>query len=64
MKKIIPDLVSQYSQKELEILNFCKPHLDIFWAAKIAGIILNCDFRDTVIKIKELEEKLNEPENV
>lgn len=34
------------NKKELEIFEYCLPHLDQMWAATILGIILGCDFRD------------------
>lgn len=38
---------SHYEAQNLEILEYCRPHLDQMWAAKIASIILDCDFRET-----------------
>lgn len=29
-----------------EILTYCYPHLHLMWAARIASILLECDFRD------------------
>lgn len=29
------------------VLTYCEPHLDKMWAAKIVGILLGCDFRDS-----------------
>lgn len=33
--------------KKMEILLYIKPYLDHMWAATIAGILLDCDFRDS-----------------
>jgi len=36
-----------------EILKVCMPHLEYMWAAKIVGIILDCDFRDSRQELKK-----------
>ncbi len=44
-----------------EVLAYCEPHLDQMWAARIASILLNCDFRNTPwikAKIKEYTDKV------
>ena len=41
------------TRKEKEILEYCKGHTHEMWAAVIVGIILECDFRDSPIKLKE-----------
>jgi len=33
------------------ILEYCQPHLDQMWASTIAGILLECDFRDAKQKL-------------
>ena len=38
--------IAEYQLKEIEILNYCIPHMDHMWAATVASIILGCDFRD------------------
>lgn len=40
------NFIAEYQTKQIEILNYCAPHLDHMWAATIVGIILNCDFKD------------------
>lgn len=35
-----------------EILKYCKPNADYMWAAKIAGILLDLDFKDAAHKLK------------
>lgn len=34
------------THKEVEILEYCYPHVQQMWASTIMGIILGCDFRD------------------
>lgn len=29
-----------------EVLDYCEPHLEQMWAAKVSSILLSCDFRD------------------
>lgn len=41
--------------KLLQILEYCKPHLEIMGFATIAGIVLDCEFRDVQTKLKEIE---------
>lgn len=33
-------------EKTLAIIEYCKPHREQMWAARILGILLDCDFRD------------------
>lgn len=40
------------TEKEHEILEYCKDHTDKMWAATIVGIILDCEFMDAPIEIK------------
>jgi hypothetical protein len=35
----------QDAEQYTEILEYCRPHTDQMWAAKIVSIILGCDFR-------------------
>lgn len=35
-----------HAEKQTEILEYCRPHTDQMWAARIVSIILGCDFRD------------------
>ncbi len=51
-------LVSEKRLRELLeherlILKYCRPNLDFMWASVVAGIILECDFRDAAWKLKE-----------
>jgi hypothetical protein len=41
----------------LPVLKYCEPHLDQMWAASIVGMLLNCDFRDSQIKLKDFLER-------
>ena len=59
-------LVSEKRLRELlnhekDILDYCKNknNLDYMWASTIAGIILNCDFRDAKTEIRKLDEMRN-----
>lgn len=36
-----------------ELINYCLPHHEKMWAAKVLGIVFDCDFRDS----KEAAEK-------
>jgi hypothetical protein len=44
-------------EKIEEILKYCMPHLKYMWAAKIVGIILDCDFRDSRQELKKYWEE-------
>jgi len=46
--------------REIIALNYCEPHLEQMWAARIAGILLGCDFRDTKQKLAEVRDGLKE----
>ncbi len=49
--------IAEYQLKQIEILNYCVPHMDEMWAATIASIILGCDFRDAKAALqKRIEE--------
>ena len=41
-----------YTDQELQVLEYCRPHTDQMWAATIVAIILQCDFRDAKEKLK------------
>lgn len=53
-------------QKQIEeaakndVIRYCYPNTEIFWAAKIIGILLNCDFRDSLEEAKEYLQKVSE----
>jgi len=40
------DELEDFEIKKLEVIQYCYPHLEKMWAAKIVGILLDCDFRD------------------
>lgn len=42
------------TNKEMEIIEYCKKYIDQMWATTIVGIILNCDFRDAKAKLELL----------
>lgn len=49
--------IAEYQLKQIEILNYCAPHMDEMWAAKVSSIILGCDFRDAKAALqKRIEE--------
>jgi hypothetical protein len=37
---------AEMPKKIEEIVNYCSPHLDEMWAARIVSILIGCDFRD------------------
>lgn len=39
-----------------EIIEYCEPHLEMMWAARIVGILLNCDFRSCKAELKKYRE--------
>lgn len=45
-QKEFENWVKENPKYEKEILEYCRPHTDQMWAAKIVSIILGCDFRD------------------
>ena len=52
------NLIRQLEEAEdklVKVLKYCKPHTEQMWAASVAGIILECDFRDAGTKIKEIK---------
>lgn len=40
------DPCEDYMDRRREVLEYCYDHLDKMWAAKVASILLDCDFRD------------------
>lgn len=42
----------------LEVLNYCKPHIDQMWAAKIVSTLLECDFRDVKSELEKIKDWL------
>lgn len=40
------DSCEDYIDRRREVLEYCYDHLDKMWAAKVASILLDCDFRD------------------
>lgn len=38
--------LNQLAPRVKEVLLYCEPHLHKMWAAKIASILLGCDFKD------------------
>jgi hypothetical protein len=49
------------TNKEIEILKYCQPHVDKMWAAVISAIILDMGFRDVTKSI--IQDKINAKEN-
>ena len=38
---------------DLQILEYCEPHIHQMWAATIVSFIFNCDFRDAPERLKQ-----------
>jgi hypothetical protein len=43
-----------FTKYEREVLHYCYKHIDHMWAACVAGIILECEFRDAKLILKAL----------
>lgn len=43
-----------------EILDYCAPYYEQMWAASIAGMIWNIDFRDAALRLKSRVIKSND----
>ena len=39
--------------KTKAVIEYCQGHLDQMWAAKVAGLLLGCDFRDAKDHLEE-----------
>lgn len=39
--------VKDFKSREVKVLNYLEPYLELMWAAEIASILLGCDFRDS-----------------
>ena len=57
---ILREALSRYEAAKNDVIRYCYPNSDIFWAAKIIGILLNCDFRDSLEEAKEYLQKQEE----
>lgn len=44
------------SEKEKIVLAYCKKHIEYMWAAVIAGMILNVDFRESKKVLEEMKD--------
>jgi hypothetical protein len=60
-------LVSEKRLRELveherDILKYCEKNLDYMWAATIAGIILECDFRDAKVAYDKYKSLMGQRE--
>lgn len=42
------------------IIEYCEPHLEQMWAARVIGILLGCDFRDVKDHIESFYEYIEE----
>jgi hypothetical protein len=51
MKKI-------FTAKEKEILLYCLKYIKQMWASSVAGMILDCDFRDAEYELSKIQEEL------
>lgn len=52
-----PLIRKYFTHQEFEVLDYCKDHHEYMWAAKIMGIILNCDFRESLDVYNLLKEE-------
>lgn len=48
---------AQESPEVMEILEYCRPHIDQMWASRILGIILKCEFRDSDLALAAYDAK-------
>lgn len=55
--KIIKANLGLYESKIREVVEYLKDDTDKMWAARIAGIILDCDFRDASQEVKKFLSK-------
>lgn len=53
--KNFQELFKEFDSKVVEILTYCRPHVDEMWAAKICSVLLDCDFRDVKRKFEDYE---------
>jgi hypothetical protein len=51
------DHCGDYIDRHREVLEYCYDHLDKMWAAKVASILLDCDFRDAKTYAKLVLER-------
>lgn len=42
--------------KTKTVIEFCEPHLEMMWSARICSILLGCGFKDTKDYIKDFYE--------
>ncbi len=60
--EILREALARYEAAKNDVIRYCHPNSDIFWAAKIIGILLNCDFRDSQEEAKEYLQKSEKAE--
>jgi hypothetical protein len=49
----------ELSDKEIEILKYCRGKTQYMWAARIVGIVLDCDFRDAEQELRKIWRGIN-----
>lgn len=42
------------------VIEYCEPHLEQMWAARVVGILLGCDFRDCKEHLDDFYDKCEE----
>jgi hypothetical protein len=47
-------------QKIVEVIEYCLPHTEKMWAAKIISILLNCDFKESKQAAESYLEEFND----
>ena len=46
--------MDKYERRIDEVLSYCASNIEQMWAAKTAGTLLGCDFRDSKSKLAEM----------
>jgi len=47
--------VRGFTRKDREILEYCEPYMEYFWASRIVGILLDCDFKDAKTELNKFK---------
>ncbi len=42
------------TEKDIEVLKYCLPHIKYMWASRVIGIILGCEFRNSETELQKL----------
>jgi len=49
---------TEIDKRVSEVLAYCQKHIDQMWAATVAGMLLNCDFRDADEMLKNFKPEV------